>query len=102
MIEFGRVVYVTNQQRIKAKWQEKSHKMIMVGYAKNHAADTYRMYNPKTRHIIETRDVKWANWKQPDPQESVNELFNAPKKLTDLTFNSTTSNREEKDFELEE
>ena len=93
MIKFGRVGYVTNRQCIKVDWKEKSHKMIMVGYAKNHAADTYRMYDPKTRHIIETCDVKWADWKQPDPQDLVKELFNAPEKQTDLAFDSTISDK---------
>lgn len=32
---------------------------IMVGYAKNHPGDTFRMYNPATGGIHETRDVLW-------------------------------------------
>ena len=30
LIEFGRVGYVTNRQRIKAKWREKSHKIMQL------------------------------------------------------------------------
>ena len=93
---------MTNRQCIEAKWQEKSHKMIMAGYAKNHVADTYRMYHPKTKHIIETHGVKWADWMRPDPQELVKELFTAPEKQTDLAFDSTISDEEEIEFEMEE
>ena len=33
--------------------------MIFIGYAKNHAKDCYRMYDPSTRMINQTRDVMW-------------------------------------------
>ena len=42
--------------------------MIMVGYAKNTTPDTYRMYNPITRKVWETRNVIWMDWKHQDPQ----------------------------------
>lgn len=32
---------------------------MMVGYAKDHAGDVYRMWNPETNGIRETRDVIW-------------------------------------------
>ena len=59
----------------------------MVGYASNSPHDTYRMYNPKTQQIIETRDVKWAEWFQPNPltapitSSSVNDPFLAQDNL---------------------
>jgi hypothetical protein len=31
-------------------------------YAKNHSADTYRLYNPVTKHIVVNRDVTWLDW----------------------------------------
>src|SRR5687767_368739 len=37
--------------------------MIMVGYAAEKSHSTYQMYNPRTRLIVETRDVHWSNWK---------------------------------------
>jgi hypothetical protein len=60
VIKFGRVVYVTTKRRkFKGKWKERAtNKSIMIGYAKNHAADTnHLMYNPKNRTVIETRDL---------------------------------------------
>ena len=35
--------------------------MVMIGYGENHARDVYRMYNPVTSKVVETRDVHaWA------------------------------------------
>jgi hypothetical protein len=47
---------------MKGKFKEKATKMIMVGYAENHARDVYRMYNPYSGKIVETRDIHaWAD-----------------------------------------
>ncbi|KAI2494659.1 hypothetical protein MHU86_19888 [Fragilaria crotonensis] len=36
--------------------------MVMIGYGENHARDVYRMYNPVTSKVVETRDVHvWAD-----------------------------------------
>ena len=32
---------------------------IFVGHVKNHAGDCYRMYNPNTGYVTETRDIMW-------------------------------------------
>ena len=64
---FGRIGFVTIRKKIKATWKQKSTKMVMVGYAKNHAADTYRMYNPETKKISLSRDIHtWADWQRLD------------------------------------
>jgi hypothetical protein len=34
----------------------------MVGYSHNHAGDTYRMFNPQTKKILNSRDIRWADW----------------------------------------
>ena len=34
---------------------------MMVGYALDHAGDCYRMYNPITKGIHQSRDIKWLN-----------------------------------------
>ena len=47
---------------------------LMVGYAENHSADTYRMYDPNTNGIKSTRDVRWANWNRIKPEEDM-DLF---------------------------
>jgi hypothetical protein len=40
---FGRIGIVALRQKFKSKWKEKGTKMIMVGYAEDSLADTYRM-----------------------------------------------------------
>jgi hypothetical protein len=44
----------------------------MVGYADDHSPDTYRMYNPDTKKVILSRDVRWADWKCTDPYTELN------------------------------
>ena len=62
LIQFGRVGYVTNRATMKGKFKEKSSPMVMIGYGENHARDVYRMYNPVTSKVVETRDVHvWAD-----------------------------------------
>jgi hypothetical protein len=31
----------------------------MVGYADNHPADTYRMYDPRTKKVVLSRNIQW-------------------------------------------
>ena len=59
---FGQVSYVANRKKIKSKFEMRGSKNIFIGYAENSARYTYRMYNPKTRSIVETHDVQWAEW----------------------------------------
>jgi hypothetical protein len=63
MQPFGRIGFVTDKTKIKAKLDDRSFKCFFVGYADNHARDAYRMYNPVTKRVIVTRDVfKWGAW----------------------------------------
>ena len=72
MVEFGRIGYVTiRDKNIKKKTDERAIKAIMVVYAKSHSGDTYRMFNPATKRIILSRDVKWAEWKRTDPKSNM-------------------------------
>jgi hypothetical protein len=64
-------MWLTDRRQLKAKMSDKSHKCIMVGYADNHSSDTYRVYDPETRKIRLTRDVKWAEWKRTDPSATM-------------------------------
>jgi hypothetical protein len=48
--------------------------MLMVGYADDHPADCYRMYNPVTDRVIVSRDVKWATWARADPTATLKQL----------------------------
>ena len=75
LVQFGRIGYVTDRTPIRKKWTPKSHKCIMVGYASDHSADTYRMFNPITKSMLLTRDVKWAEWTRPDPADGLTQYF---------------------------
>ena len=55
--------------------------MIMVGYAVGHSAGVYRMFNPTTKRVIISRDIKWADWERRSPTED-SDLFN---KFSDTT-----------------
>ena len=35
--------------------------MIFVGYSENHPYDCYRMYNPETSYVHNTRDIIWLS-----------------------------------------
>jgi hypothetical protein len=60
LIQFGRIGFVTIHRKISSKLKPKANKCIFVGYARNHSPNTYKMYNPATRAIILSRDIKWA------------------------------------------
>jgi hypothetical protein len=32
---------------------------LMIGYANQNSGDTYRMYDPVTKNVYETRDIQW-------------------------------------------
>ena len=57
LVQFGRTGFVTIHWKIKTNWDTKADKMVVVGYGSDQAWDTYQFYNPKTRKIIESRDV---------------------------------------------
>ncbi len=65
LIQYGRQGWVTNTAKFKEKLAPKATKCTMIGYAKDHARDTYRMYNPVTRKVILSRDIKLDDWNAP-------------------------------------
>ena len=63
LVQFGRLAVVNKREKVSAKMKEKGFPAMMVGYALNHGAGTYRLFNPKTNRIIVSRDVKWMDFK---------------------------------------
>ena len=55
---------------IKGKLKDKGIKVIVVGHAKEHAGDVFRLFNPKTRKIVSSRDVIWLSKKDHKSHES--------------------------------
>jgi hypothetical protein len=58
---FGEVGIVSDYEKIREKLSDRGKECIFVGYAMDHAADVYRMYNISTRRIWESRDIIWMN-----------------------------------------
>ena len=54
---FGEEVIVADRTKIKAKSRDRGKKCLWLGYAKDRSTDTCRLYNPKTRSIILSRDI---------------------------------------------
>ena len=69
--EFGRIGYVAKRDKFKKQITDNTFKEIMVVYADNHTRDTYKLYNPETNRLIMTRDVKWADWKMTNTEETL-------------------------------
>ena len=60
---FGRIAYVTNRDKLKAKLDARAKKCVFVGYAQDHSGDTYKFYNLATKQTIMSHDVhQWMEW----------------------------------------
>ena len=57
---FGEVGYILKRNKIKSEISNHGKKGIMIGYMKQSAGDTYRMFNLETNMVTNTRDVKWT------------------------------------------
>ena len=59
---FGEVgVLTTADRKIKDKVNMWGVVCMMGGYTSDHAGDVYRMYNPLSNEIYESRDIEWLN-----------------------------------------
>jgi hypothetical protein len=59
--KFGEMVVVYQNNNMAPKMKDRGTTCIWLGYAADHAAGTYRVYNPQTRQVIFTRDVQFLN-----------------------------------------
>ena len=62
LYEWGRVAYVAKRDAHPKKFAEKGKKCVFLGYADDHATDTFKFYNAQTQKIILSRDVTWGEW----------------------------------------
>ena len=61
LIQFGRIGWM--KFGIKPmKLSPKATKVVMIGYSPDHAGDTYWVYNPDTKKVINSRNIRWAEW----------------------------------------
>jgi hypothetical protein len=56
---FGRIAYVTDRTKIKAKQDSKAFKCVFVGYATDHSGDTYKFYKQNIRFYYATSISGW-------------------------------------------
>ena len=58
---FGEMGFVLIHSQIgfKSKISDKGRETFFAAYATEHAGDVYRIYDPKTRRIRISRDVRW-------------------------------------------
>ena len=61
MIPWGWAGAVKTKLTHSAKLKNRGTIMMFVGYPDNHAGDSYRMYNEKTKKVVTTRDILWLN-----------------------------------------
>ena len=52
---------VSNLKKIEAKMDNREIKMIVSGHAEDHAGDVHRFWNPNTKKMIISSDVRWTN-----------------------------------------
>ena len=81
--------------------KDKGFSAMMVGYALNHGAGTYRLYNPKTKRIIMSRNVTWLDFKSKQLEEEFDllepgirslETGSEEKKTTTLQYRDMRAN----------
>ena len=58
----GRIGYVPKTQRSKGRLENRGDRCMFIGYADNHTRDTYRMLNLRTKGLLETKHVTWADF----------------------------------------
>ena len=61
LIFFGEAGTVKTKTKTTPKLDDRGVQCMLVGYAIDHDGDVYRMWNPKTKLIHESRDVIWLN-----------------------------------------
>jgi hypothetical protein len=62
--KFGERCISTSREKIKAKLSARGIIMHWIGYAQDHAAGTYRLYNQDTGRVIMSRDVVFLEPKE--------------------------------------
>ena len=75
LVEFGRIGHVTIKHKKANKMEDRSVPMIMVGYGRDSAAGTYRMWNPKSKAIVQTDSVTWSKFKRWNIEGEVKGVF---------------------------
>jgi hypothetical protein len=77
--KFGEMCVITTIDKIQSKLADKGTTCMFVGYNVDHTSGVYRFLNPKTEHIIKSRDVAWlgkslGTWKGSQDEVEINRI----------------------------
>ena len=87
---FGEKCIVANQTTIKNKLADRGKPCLWMGYAKDHSAGTFRLYNPATRKVILSRDVTFLG----ETLEEVNDEIEEDHQTMEITPTSDSALRD--------
>ena len=82
---WGEAGTVKIKTKTTPKLADRGVQCMMVGYALDHDGDCYRMWNPETNSVYETRDVVWMKWMYYQKPVSNNEQIVEPTYIWILT-----------------
>ena len=74
---FGEMCVVTTKKSIQGKLNDRGTVGLFVGYPQNQADDVYRIFNLKTKQIINSRDLIWLNLNYGNWNKSKNNMKNS-------------------------
>ena len=98
LVQFGRVGVANDKgNKVKAKMSERGNVIMMVGYAANHSAGVYRVYNPKTNRIVFSQDVTWDDFKSKKLNDRL-DVFSDDDKSDNTYQDESTISSDEYDF----
>ena len=91
--------FVTTRNKMKKKLSTKSFKAIMVDIPRHHSNKNYYMYNPETKQIIISRDIRQAPFKRPTFYEELEEILKPQmeKDRTMIEYDSNSNFSDEND-----
>ena len=89
---FGEMGILKKNKKIYSKLEKKGQVCIFVGYNKDHAPDTYRLFVIDTKRIVKSRDILWTNEKL-----TINEPNYCDKENNDIDTDKWIEDEDEKD-----
>jgi hypothetical protein len=96
---FGEACIITKHEKIKAKLADRGKLCMWMGYAKDHKAGTYRIYNPTTRKLFLSRDVTFLRKSMKDHKSQMLENRRRIFK-TQLSSDSDVSDSDDEDDDI--
>ena len=101
IVPWGSIGMVLSNKK-PTKFGTRGEPMLMIGYAMNHPSGTYRMYNPRTKSVVISNNVKWTEWKRWEVESTeLNKLLSEKSDTDPLYPTNPFSDFEDSDEEVE-